>query len=162
MISEKVIGNRKEDRFLNKKVDYLDFEWFEVFKKLHKKKTRSGKAIGIRLGDDILTKGLTQEDVLYEDGNSIIVVNILPFQMIVVDIQKDHPHMLGKVCYEIGNKHAALFWGKDSTQLQTPFNQPTLEQLQKIHGITCHVEEVKPDFTRSISASSHGHHGHSH
>lgn len=157
MISEKVIGNARDKRFQEKIIDYVDIEWYEAFKKIHKKKTNSGKEIGIRLSNDILTKGLQQDDVLYEETDNIIAVNILPCQMIVIDIHKDHPHMLGKVCYEIGNKHASLFWGMSDTQLQTPINQPTLEQLQKMHGITCRLETVKPNFTRRISASIHQH-----
>jgi len=157
MICENVIGTIKDDRFQNKAIDYVDIEWYEAFKKLHKKSTRCKKEIGIRLGNDILTKGLKQDDVLYEDGDNIIAVNIRPCQMILVDIHENHPHMLGKVCYEIGNKHAALFWGKDHTRVMTPYNQPTLEQLQKIHGISCNVETVKPDFSRSISSSINEH-----
>lgn len=157
MICEKVIGTTKDNRFQNKAIDYVDIDWYEAFKKLHKKRTRNGKEIGIRLGNDILTKGLKQEDVLYVEEREIIAVNIRPSQMILVDIHKDHPYMLGKVCYEIGNKHAALFWGKDHTQVQTPYNQPTLNQLRKLHGITCSVEKVKPDLSRNISTSVNEH-----
>lgn len=160
MIIEKVVGNVGESRYQNKEIDYVDLEWHEVHKKLHKKRTRGGKEIGIRLGDSVLLKGLRQGDVLYEDADSIIAVNILSCKMILVDIHGSHLHMLemlGKVCYEIGNKHAALFWGKDYGQVQTPFSQPAIEQLQKLHGITCSVENVKPDFSKRISAGNNRH-----
>ncbi len=38
MIIEEVIGKLSEDRFKGYKVDYVDIEWHEAFKKLHKKK----------------------------------------------------------------------------------------------------------------------------
>lgn len=157
MLSEKVIGRITDNQFLNKAVDYVDLEWHEAYKRLHRKKTRDGNEIGIRLGNDILTRGLRQEDVIYEANDYIVAVNIRPCRMIVVDISRDHPEMLGKVCYEIGNRHAALFWGSSHLQVRTPYNHPMLEHLRKMHGVTCHVKEAVPDFSRSISASINDH-----
>ena len=37
MLVEKVIGNINDDKFKNSKIDYVDIEWHEAFKKLHRK-----------------------------------------------------------------------------------------------------------------------------
>ncbi|EPZ54156.1 putative urease accessory protein ureE [[Clostridium] sordellii ATCC 9714] len=37
MLVEKVIGKISDTKFTGKKVDYIDIEWHEAFKKLHKK-----------------------------------------------------------------------------------------------------------------------------
>ena len=42
MLVEKVIGNLNDDQFKNKNVDYVDIEWHEAFKKLHKKTSKNG------------------------------------------------------------------------------------------------------------------------
>ena len=35
MLVEKVIGYINDDKFKNSKIDYVDIEWHEAFKKLH-------------------------------------------------------------------------------------------------------------------------------
>ena len=41
-----------------KTVEYVDIEWHEAFKKIHRKTTDSGREVGIRLDDSVLTRGL--------------------------------------------------------------------------------------------------------
>ena len=62
-----------------------------------------------------------------------------------------------KVCYEIGNRHAPLFWGENDTFI-TIYNEPMLLMLQKLHGVTAEKELKKLDFDQRISASIHNHH----
>ena len=115
--------------------------------------------VGIRLDTDILTKGLRDGDVLYQGGDRIIVVEMPPCEVIVIDIDEHHPDMVAKVCYEIGNKHAALLRGDGPLQFITPYNEPTLMLLNKLHGVTAKKEVRKLDFDKSISStvSSHTH-----
>lgn len=157
MLSEQILGSLEEERFQGKEVDYVDIEWHEAFKKLHKKTTHKGMEIGIRLGDGVLTRGLMQNDVLYETDSSVVAVNIPACESILITVDEHHPKMLMKVCYEIGNKHAALFWGERNDQLITPYNGPTLAMLQKLHGVTAEVKEIKLDFNKRISAVVHSH-----
>ena len=69
MICEKILGNAKDEKFFGKKVDYVDIQWDEAFKKLHRKTSSSGIEIGIRMDDSILTRGLKQDDVLAVEGD---------------------------------------------------------------------------------------------
>jgi len=157
MIVEKILGTLNEEQFKNMIVDYVDIEWHEAFKKLHKKTSTAGREIGIRLGNEILTKGFNQNDVLATEGNTVIAVNIPPCEAIVVTGEDHHGHMLIKAVYEIGNRHASAFWGDNYSQIITPYTKPLYEQLQKIHGVVVEVREVKINFNHSISSSINSH-----
>lgn len=154
MIIEEVIGKLSEDRFKGYKVDYVDIEWHEAFKKLHKKISQNGREIGMKFGNEILTKGLNQDDVLAVDGENIVVVNIPPCEALLITVE-DH-HLFPKVCYEIGNKHATLFWGENHHELITPYNEPMKLMLEKL-GLKVEKKDIKLDFSRSISSSINSH-----
>lgn len=66
--------------------------------------------------------------------------------------------MAAKVCYEIGNRHAPLFWGDESGTFITVYNEPMMQMLSKIHGVKVEKKMEKLDFDRRISASIHNHH----
>lgn len=157
MICEELLGNLKDEKNNNTEVDYVDIEWHEAFKKIHKKFTNSGTELGIRLGNDILTRGLRDGDILYKDNSRIIAVNIPKTEVIKIDIDKNHSFMLGKVCYEIGNKHATLFWGENHLQVITPYNEPLFIMIKKLHGVYSEVKKIKLDFDKSISQSINNH-----
>ena len=122
MICEKILGKLTDGEFSGKKVDYVDIHWDEAFKKLHRKTSQGGTELGIRLDDSVLTRGLNQDDVLAVEGDTVYAVNIPPCEVIVVTVDEHHPHMVAKVCYEIGNRHAPLFWGAKEGTFITPYN----------------------------------------
>ena len=155
MLVEKVIGNINDERFKNKNVDYVDIEWHEAFKKLHKKTSQSGIEVGIKLDNDILTRGLRQGDILAMNEDNIIAVNIPKDKALVVKV--DDTHLVPKVCYEIGNRHATLFEGNNHNEFITIYSEPMKEMLEKI-GANVSVEEVQFDFDKSISSSINSHH----
>ena len=157
MICEKILGNVSESKYSGCHVDYVDIEWYEAFKKLHKKITSCGMEIRIRMGNEILLRGFKQGDVLWCEENEIVAVNIPEAEMIVIDVQPDHPHMIPKVCYEIGNKHATLLYGENPYQFITPYNEPTYELLKKLHGVNVKKECQKMNFDKRISASINAH-----
>ena len=154
MLVEKVIGNINDDKFKNSKIDYVDIEWHEAFKKLHRKTSQNGIEVGIKLDNDILTKGLRQGDVLAVNDDSIIAVNIPKDKALVVKV--DDNHLIPKVCYEIGNRHATLFEGNNHNEFITVYSEPMKEMLEKI-GANVSVENVQFDFNKSISASINAH-----
>ena len=154
MLVEKVIGNINDDKFKNSKIDYVDIEWHEAFKKLHRKTSQNGIEVGIKLDNDILTKGLRQGDVLAVNEDSIIAVNIPKDKALVVKV--DDNHLIPKVCYEIGNRHATLFEGNNHNEFITVYSEPMKEMLEKI-GANVTIENVQFDFNKSISASINAH-----
>ena len=155
MLIEKVIGNINDKQFKDKNVDYVDIKWHEAFKKLHKKTSQSGIEVGIKLDNDILTRGLRQGDVLAINEDSVIVVNIPKDKALVIKV--NNPHLIPKVCYEIGNRHATLFEGNTHDEFITIYNEPMKEMLEKI-GVDVTVEYIQFNFDKSISSSINEHH----
>ena len=155
MLVEKVIGNINDEQFKNSNIDYVDIEWHEAFKKLHRKTSQSGIEVGIKLDNDILTRGLRQGDVLAINEDNVIAVNIPKDKALVVKV--DDTHLVPKVCYEIGNRHATLFEGSSHNEFITIYSEPTKEMLEKI-GANVTVEEIQFDFNKSISSSINAHH----
>ena len=150
MLVEKVIGNINDEQFKNSNIDYVDIEWHEAFKKLHRKTSQSGIEVGIKLDNDILTRGLRQGDVLAINEDNVIAVNIPKDKALVVKV--DDTHLVPKVCYEIGNRHATLFEGSSHNEFITIYSEPMKEMLEKI-GANATVEEIQFDFNKSISSS---------
>ena len=155
MLVKKVIGNINDEQFKNSNIDYVDIEWHEAFKKLHRKTSQSGIEVGIKLDNDILTRGLRQGDVLAINEDNVIAVNIPKDKALVVKV--DDTHLVPKVCYEIGNRHATLFEGSSHNEFITIYSEPMKEMLEKI-GANVTVEEIQFDFNKSISSSINAHH----
>lgn len=155
MLVEKVIGNINDEQFKDSNIDYVDIEWHEAFKKLHRKTSQSGIEVGIKLDNDILTRGLRQGDVLAINEDNVIAVNIPKDKALVVKV--DDTHLVPKVCYEIGNRHATLFEGSSHNEFITIYSEPMKEMLEKI-GANVTVEEIQFDFNKSISSSINAHH----
>jgi urease accessory protein len=163
MICEKILG--KISDFPQKKTDYLTIEWHEVYKRLHKKTSRAGRELAVRLDDEILTRGLQQDDVLGVEGDTLVAVDIPACDMLVIHVDENHPRMAEKLCWEIGNKHAPLFWGDNPGEFLTPYDMPLESLVKKLHGVTVMRENRKPDFSRVISGAGHNYshtHTHSH
>lgn len=158
MLCETVLGTLSEGRFQGLAVDYVDIEWFEAFTKLHRKKSRGGEDVGIRLGNEILRKGLRQDDVLYADPEKVIAVNIPACEAIKVTVEEDAREQLARVCYEIGNTHSALFWGEDFQTFLLPFQEPLFLKLSRFHGVSVEKVVTGFDFSKAISAAIHNHH----
>lgn len=157
MLCERISGNLSSADTMQKTIEYVEIEWHEVFKRIHSKVTNSGRSIGIRMGHEILTRGLHEGDVIHEDEQLVIAVRISPCDVINIEIEPWQNFIAAKVCYEIGNRHAPLFFGKDSQSFITPYNEPMFLMLQKVAGIHIKREIQKLDFSRRVSAAVHNH-----
>ena len=131
MLCEKILGKLKDFDLTGKTVEYVDIEWHEAFKRIHRKTTDSGREVGIRLDDSVLTRGLFQGDVIYADENLVIAVNTPPCEVIEVSLEPGHEKYVAKVCYEIGNRHAPLFWGDQEPYGQNERNPPLFSAAGK-------------------------------
>jgi len=158
MICEKLEGTLKEIDIAGKNVEYVEIEWHEAFKKIHKKVTDKGHEVGIRMGDWVLTKGLYEGDIIYKDDTTIIAVHTPPCEAIRILIDPNHPMMIAKVCYEIGNRHAPLFYGENQYTFVTPYNEPMLVMLSKLHGVSVEKTEERLDYNKKVSETIHNHH----
>jgi urease accessory protein len=107
----------------NRKIDWLDIEWYETSKRILRKHTRSGKEIILKFLNN--NPALTQDEVLFEDGTTIIAINIIPCDVLV--IIPASMFEMAAVCYEIGNKHLPLFF--DQGEVLVPFDMPLFRLL---------------------------------
>lgn len=101
MLCEQVSGKLHDFDTTGKTLEFVDIEWHEAFKKIHKKTTDKGTEVGIRMDDSVLARGLYQDDVIYADETKLVVINIPPCEVIRVSFEPGHEKMAAKVCYEI-------------------------------------------------------------
>ena len=158
MICEKILGNVSDAQFAGLDVDYVDIEWHEAFTRLHRKTSAQGEDVGIRMDNEILSRGLNQDDVLYADESKVIAVNIPPCEAIRAVVREDHPGQVAKLCYEVGNTHTTMFRGEDAFTFYTPYHEPLLEKINGIHGVTAEKVTKKFDFKQSLSSTINNHH----
>ncbi len=93
MLCEQIFGKLHDVDTSGKAIEYVDIEWHEAFKKIHKKTTDQGREIGIRMDDAILSRGLFQDDVIYMDEGLIIAVNTPPCEIIEITLAPHHERM---------------------------------------------------------------------
>lgn len=158
MICTEILGNIRDFDTAGRRVETVDIEWSDANKKIHRRVTSAGEEIGIRMDDSVLTKGLYDGDVIYADEDRLIVVRTPACPVIAISIEKEMPQMIAKVCYEIGNRHAPLFYGDDLYSFVTPYNEPMLVMLRKIPHVKAQTVTEKLNFEHRISTSAHHHH----
>lgn len=158
MICEKLEGTLDNLYTCGKKIEYVNIEWHEAFKKIHKKVTDEGREVGIRMDDWVLTRGLHEGDVIYVNDSLVIAVHTPPCEVIRILVTQNLKKMIPKVCYEIGNRHAPLFYGDQEGVFITPYNEPMLMMLSKMEGVSVQKKIEILNFHEKISASVHSHH----
>lgn len=170
MLCEEILGNLGDAAFESAlrgrlggefTVDQVPFDWHEAFKRLHRKTSEAGRDVGVRLGDWVLSRGLSEGDVLGVDeaSRTVLAVHLLPTRCLVVDVDPGHPFMLAKVGWEVGNTHGALFYGEGPYQLLCAYTEPVERLLSGLHGVGAHVADAVLDPARRVSANAH-HHAH--
>lgn len=116
-------GNLDACNPTGKTIDWLQLEWYEAPKRILHKQTNSGLPVSLKfLG---LPQQLTHGDILFEDKKTIIAVEIMPCDAMV--IYPANMYEMAAVSYEIGNKHLPLFFEADA--LLVPFDLPLFKLL---------------------------------
>ena len=123
MLIQQKIGNINTIQINHKTIDWLELHWFETNKRIQRKHTQSGQEIALNFLQE--NPNLTQGDILFEDEQSIIAVEVLPCECIVV--APKNMFEMASVCYEIGNKHLPLFFEND--ELLVPHEMPLYKLL---------------------------------
>ncbi len=124
MIIEQKAGHINNTEAAGRQTDWLELEWFELHKRILRKHTRSGTEIVFRSLDK--DPEFTDGDILFADGDKIIAVRVLPCDAIV--LKPAGMFDMASACYEIGNKHAPLFYQDE--ELLVPFDMPLYRSLQ--------------------------------
>ncbi len=158
MICDRILGKVSDTQFAGLEIDYVDVEWHEAFSRLHRKISQMGEDVGIRMGNEVLKRGLNQDDVLYADARKVIAVNIPECEAIRAAVDKDHPGQIARLCYEVGNTHTSMFRGEDAFTFYTPYHEALLQKLDQLHGVTVEKVWKKFDFTQALSSAINNHH----
>lgn len=122
MVIQEKFGNIK-DHGVDKIIDKLQLEWHETNKRILHKKTTSGKEIILKFLKE--NQQLTEGDILFEDDATIIAIEILPCDAIIVKTKTVFE--IAAACYEIGNRHLPLFYFND--ELLIAFEAPLYNLL---------------------------------
>ena len=146
MIIEKILGGKPENP-QGKPVETVSFEWFEMNNRILKKVSSKGREIGLRLSEPLLDGGL-----LFEDDEGIILLELLPCEICRVHVHS--PRELGRVCFELGNRHLPVSIREDDMTVNTPYDKPTFEYLERL-GFHC--ERAAEKFTPEIIVRGHSH-----
>ncbi len=124
MIIKEVLGNIADTPANGRQMDILYLEWFEPTKRILRKQTAAGREVAIKLFRE--GQQLHEGDILWQDEHSVIVVEILPTETIVV--APISMQQMGTICYEIGNKHLTMFIQDD--QVLVPYEAPLFRLLE--------------------------------
>ena len=147
MLIEKILGNIKEIKNETRSIYEIFVDWFEVDKKILKKSSGKGKDIGIKL---LVPTTLKDGDIIYWDDNEIVIITIPLCE--AISIKPANMEEMGKICYEIGNKHIPLFLDHD--EIAVNFDEPLYKLLEK--------KGFKPKKTMRKLTNALEHHSHEH
>ncbi len=137
LITEKY-GNLNSSEISNKNIDALRIEWHETGKRILHKTTKSGIGVTLKFLNE--NPNLKEGDILWQDESSLIAVEIIPVECIVVT--SNSVIAVAALCYEIGNRHLPLF--SEKNELLIPYNTP-LYNLLHSSGYLIRIEERKLD-----------------
>ncbi|WP_104749421.1 urease accessory protein UreE [Helicobacter cynogastricus] len=133
-----------------KVVDHVNLEWFDTQKRMGRWVSEGGLEIALKLDKPPLM-GLRDGDILFEDESCVVSVNILPTEILCVYAR--NCAQVAKLCYEVGNRHASLYYGDQDLSFQTPFDKPLKVLFEKL-GVSHEVLKGKLDSSRRISVSA--------
>lgn len=152
MIIKQKLGklNDTETRQLEK----ICLEWFETGKRILHKQTSAGRQVVMKFLKE--NPFLSQNDIVFEEGHHIIIIDILPCETIVVT--PANMFEMAKLCYEIGNKHLPLFYEEGA--LLIPYDEPLFKWLVS-SGFKAVKENRKLLNQLRTSVSAHNHNGNS-
>lgn len=150
MVIDKILCNKSNFDIGTRTIETVAIEWFEIHKKLLKKVTSNGEEIGIKI-----QSGIHDGDILFANNKKVLIVDIIPTELININLNnmKD----MGKLCYELGNRHLSLYISESSVRV--PYDKPTFEYLKKL-GFN--PQKVCEKFTEFTQCHAHGEEHHAH
>lgn len=147
LVTEKY-ENLNSSEISNKNIDTLRIEWYETSKRILHKTTKSGISVTLKFLNE--NPNLKEGDILWQNENSLIVVEIIPVECIV--ITTDSVIAAAALCYEIGNRHLPLFY--EESELLIPYDTP-LYNLLHSSGYIMRIEERKLNHPFKTSVLPH-------
>jgi urease accessory protein len=150
MVIQQKTGTIHSINLNNRHIDWLRLEWYETSKRVLRKRTQSGKEIILKFLNE--NPAFTQSDVLHEDATTIIAIDIIPCEVLV--ILPVSMFEMASVCYEIGNKHLPLFF--ENNEVLVPFEMP-LYRLLSAQGYAVKQDKRKLLYPLKTTVAPHSH-----
>ncbi|MEO6522776.1 MAG: urease accessory protein UreE [Mucilaginibacter sp.] len=150
MLIKEKIGNLNSIAIGDQTIDWLDLQWYEANKRIMHKRSQSGSEVVMKFMNE--SQNLTQGDILYHDDETIIAVNILACEVLI--IKPKNMFEMASICYEIGNKHLPLFYQDE--EVLVAFDAP-LFRLISSSGYEAEKGERKLINPLRTSVSAHSH-----
>lgn len=150
ILVEEVLGHIDDGEFEGLHRDFLDIVWFNAKKKIDRLISRDGADAGIRMADGLSSRGWHNVDVVYKDDKKVLVINIIPCKCISVSVARE-PAGIVSFAYEIGNRHAPLFFGEKFGVFLLPYDETMLNALDKMN-VAATVKEARLLPERRVSA----------
>ena len=152
MLIKEKYGNLLSFDIGNRIIDKVKVEWYEANKRILHKQTTAGRSISLKFLQQ--NPDLKDGDILYADETTVIAVEIIPCEAIVLK-----PASIAEAsaaCYEIGNKHLPLYF--EENELLVPFDA-SLYRLLQAAGYKVKIENRKLNDPIKTSVSPHAHSG---
>ncbi len=151
MLVTEILGNLAQMDVAQRRIDPITLQWFEASRRLLRKTSQGGVDVAFKLFQE--GSSLNHDDVVALDEQTVWVIQIEPCEVIVCS----PPSMaeMARACYEIGNKHAPLFWVDE--QLLMPYDKPMFEWLDAAGFTPSRALRRLGQPLRSSSAQGYGH-----
>ena len=130
-----------------RRVERVALGWVDRLRSRQRVTSDCGTEIGIALPTG---QALHEDDILYEDGERVIAV--ATFAEDVLALYPGTPVDLGRIAYQVGNRHAPVMMEND--RVLTPYDI-VLEAYFRKMGVRC--ERTTEPFTHDFGAF-HSHH----
>lgn len=150
MMIQQKLGNLAHFEDRGRVIDRLPIEWYETRKRILHKRTGAGREVVLKFLKE--SQHLRQDDVLYADDRTLIVVEISACDAII--LRPASLYEMAFVCYEIGNKHLPLFFEEDAVLM--PYEAPVHKMLEA-SGFAPAVGKRKLLHPLSTTVASHEH-----
>lgn len=128
MIIEEIVGHIDElDSDLVARIhkEKVYLESSDLVKRIQRVKTDHGREIGIRLSE---SRELNAGDVLYMDEKNIILVEVFPDDVIVIEPR--NMNEMGTIAHQLGNRHLPAQFEEDKMLVQYDYLvEELLEEL---------------------------------
>ena len=150
MLIQEKIGHITSYAIDDRLLDVLPIEWYETDKRIMRRPTRGGRELALKFLQE--NPALKDGDILYADEQTIVLVEILPCETLV--IRMTSPQEIAAVCYEIGNRHLPLFLETD--ELLVPVEEPLFRWLVA-SGYDVRREDRKLLYPLRSTIAAHAH-----
>lgn len=157
MIVHELLGNREElsaDQLAGITEDRVALNNEQLLKRVQRLTTKTGREIGLQLSN---TKELHEGDILHRDQDTLITVEVLPTDVLVIAPEK--LETMAFVAHSLGNRHLqAQFFGPDSEY------DRAVMVVRYDHTVEDFLNETQTPFTREqrVMPAAFRHAEHSH